>query len=193
MSRNTKVILAVISGLIVVGGCISLAAILFFQNSARSLSRTVVSDPTAVAAVSAEIATFAVPAGYEETGMNLLGLYRGVILSQSGADQNRHMILLFGVPNISEQEQAQFENLLKQRMDQASSDIQWEAPTTRPVQIRSQQVEMVTRKGTNQNGEAYQMESVVFQGVNGSVILLIAGPQQGWDQEIFDKFIHSIR
>ena len=60
--------------------------------------------------------------------------------------------------------------------------------------IRGQEVTLFNYEGTSDQGTAMkQVVSSVFEGKNGSVMLMIFGADAGWDQATVEAFLSSIR
>jgi hypothetical protein len=59
--------------------------------------------------------------------------------------------------------------------------------------IRGEQVEVVIYEGRSEGSDFVMRQLVTaFPGKDGTAMLMIMGPADGWDQDMIDEFIESI-
>lgn len=196
MSRNTKIILGVIVGLVLLCACVSVVSIYIFVNSAGEIIEQAVSfseDPAEIAQTAREIVDYDLPPGYtEQMGMNLMGFK---IVGFGPEGRTNQMIMLMEFPkftNLSQEEmEQQMQQSLQQQTGRRSMDLEVVGTTT--ATIRDQTVEFTIREGTDEQGNRMRQVSGVFEGKNGLVLLMAMGNAQTWDQQAIDDFIGSLR
>ena len=59
--------------------------------------------------------------------------------------------------------------------------------------LRGEEVEVTTYEGTDESGVVIRQLITSFPGKDGTAMLMIMGPAEGWDQAAIDDFIKSIR
>jgi hypothetical protein len=191
MSRTTKIILAIVGSLLVLGICACAAGIVIVNMVGNSLENAVVTDPGQVASISSGIAGYSLPSGFTEVGMNFLGLSQGIVAS--GGRDGKQVIILMQLPMVTGTDAAELEQSLQDRFlqDQAG-EMQWILRNVITAQIRGQEVELKMRDGSDSYGSTYRTLTGVFQGEGGPVILMCMGPRESWDQKAIDAFLGSI-
>ena len=81
MSRNNKIILAIVAVLLGLCMCVCIAGVLLAGSAGWLIQTAVVTDPAKVAPLAAGIADYDPPPGYQQAGVNFLGIYKGVVLT----------------------------------------------------------------------------------------------------------------
>jgi len=73
-------------------------------------------------------------------------------------------------------------------------DLDLELVDKQTATIRGQPVELFIYEGADREGTPVrQVVSQLFEGKSGLVMLLIMGPEAGWDQAEVEAFLQSIR
>ena len=185
MNRNAKIGIAAIVGIILLGIC---ACIGLFIYLGGRVMQSLVTDPTEIAQMRQEIAEYDVPEGYTENGMRLFG-FKALILSNSSASPES--FILMGFPTDTQLTQDEIDKALEQ-LSQQNQNTVWKQVDTLPVTIQGQSVKMIVSEGSV--GEFQQRRMQCFwQGKNSMLVLQITGNVDGWDQELVDAFLASIR
>lgn len=192
MSRNTKILLGVVAGILVLICVCSCAGIfLFMQSAGRFLERSAVTDPGQVAAVASNITGYELPPGYsEQFAMNLFGF--SVV---AFTDQTEQMfIMLMQFPEFAGLDQAEMERQLREAVQgqAGTGDIQMETVEQTTVIIRDQEVPLTISEGTDADGRTVRQISGLFRGRGGPTLLMIFGPIQNWDQAAVESFLASL-
>lgn len=195
MSRNTKIILAIIVILILLCLCGCGVVFFMFRSIGTMLEQSVVTDPASVASISETIADYEVPAGYQEAfGMNLFGFSIVALGTGEGEGQPDNLIMLMQIPSYMNMSEADLEQQLHQALEgQTNQDVQLSVIDEMITTIRDQEVVLTISEGADSDGQQIRQLMGLFQGKGGPTMLMIIGPTQGWDQATIDQFIQSIR
>lgn len=193
MSRNQKIVLAF--GVV---GLLCLVAGAFLVWSARKLGEqvrdSIRSDPTSIARVSAGIAAFEIPAGYEEKMAMSLFNYDFVMIMPNSPSSGSMIISLMQLKGSLALNPEQMEQQMRQSMQQQSGRSYGQMRTieTREETIRGEKVVVTISESNIQEGAAIRQWMTIFQGDGGPTMLMIQGSPQDWDEELIEEFIASI-
>lgn len=189
MTRNTKILLAVIGGLLLLCLCASIAVAVatgFF------ISRTATTESSAVSASSGAIADFDLPMGYApDYAVNVLGFRIVGFQSDSG---NGHIVLAEapeGFTMDAERLQSDLQGILRDR-GYRWFDEKMRMVDEQPVTIRGTQTTLQIAESDGGNGP-YRQATAAFPGENGPAWVMFATPVDEWDQGMVDAFLASIR
>ena len=193
MSRNTKIILAIVAGLSFIC-CIGAATVIYlFPRVASNIGEeSFVSTEEKAAEIGASIIDYELPPGFSEaTGMDFLGM-RMVLISSS--NRSGMMITLTQLPSSfgtnEEEFRRQAETLFEEQSGQRNTDLT--AVESQTVTINGAPAILTTYQGSNGGTEIRQV-SGFFEGNDGKVaMLMVSGPVGSWNQEAFDTFIKSL-
>ena len=89
-----------------------------------------------------------------------------------------------------EQMEQQIRQSFEQQAGQRGLDMQLVEVETRI--IRGEEVEVTTYEGTDRSGDVVRQLITSFPGKDGTAMLMVMGPAEGWDQQVIDDFITSI-
>src|SRR5687768_9416717 len=137
MSRNAKIALAVIGGLVAVC-CLGVIILTLVAPAALSsiFGDAISSSPEDAAATGQEIATYTLPAGYqEEAALNLLNT-KMVIISNEGNDMGLVLMQFPSSYGSEEQMREQIQQSWGQQTGQSGANM--ELIEERPITIRDQ-------------------------------------------------------
>lgn len=190
MSRNTKILLAVIGGLAVVCICIVVVAYIALQRLGSSIESSVVTDPQEASEVASAIAEFDIPAGYDIGAMHMFGIEWAILDNDQGGT-----IMLMQYPDNMNISQDQLEQQMQQVWQQTTNrnGLNMKVIDQQPVTIRGEQTTLTVSEGSDSQGNGFRQAIAVFPGREGQAILMMVIPSQDWDQEMIDQFIQSIR
>ena len=192
MSRNTKIILAVVGGLIGVC-CLGLLVVALVAPAALSsiIGDAISSSPEAAAATGQEIATYTLPAGYqEEAALNFLST-KMVIISNDSNDMGLVLMQFPSSYGSEEQMREQIQQSWGQQTGQSGANM--ELIEERPITIRDQSTTLAIFEGTDNNGNTVRQAFTSFTGNDGVVMFMAAGDTDSFDQAAVDQFLESIR
>lgn len=197
MSRNTKIALAVVGGLVAVC-CIG--AVLIFTVAPAVLGRVatnvfdqaVADSPEAAAEVGREMADYQLPAGYqEEMGMDIIGTRMVVITAQDNRDMSI-MLMQFPGGNLSAEEmRRQMEQVYGQQFD-GTRGFNMEVEEQRDVTIGDQTSTLTILQGEDSTGTPVRQAFTTFPGKTGTVMLMAFGQGNDWDEDAVEEFLNSI-
>jgi len=192
MSRNTKIVIGIIGGILGVCCLIAIVAALvlprMFQNFAEGID-----DPAEAAEVANSIVDYDLPSGYDEQGaMNFLGFRMAFITGPS--DQSMIMLAEFPATLARDEEQMQ-----QQMRDAFSSrtgsgqNVSLEFVSSEDVTINGADATLGTYEGTDSQGNNVRQIVGVFEAKSGSpAMLMIFGEQDNWDEGGISRFLDSL-
>jgi len=201
MSRNQKILIGVIGGLVLACLCLLLGGGLAFQVVAPLIGEElVIDDPGEVAALSATMLDYELPPGYRnEMGFEILANKMLLVAPEDLAEENAGpIIMIVQVPKDLEIDQdeirLQVQRSLQRGLRMGNFDLDLELVDKQTATIRGQPVELFIYEGADREGTPVrQVVSQLFEGKSGLVMLLIMGPEAGWDQAEVEAFLQSIR
>lgn len=194
MSRNTKIILAVFSGAVVL---IFLCAATFVVSLGglawNGMAQALEFGAADVSREAGAIAEFALPEGYTATysfragGFNLVGYDPG--------DQHSHLMLV-QAPEWVKLDAADFEGYIRRNFGDMLS---WgekgknEIVDHRTLRVDGQPVEFAIDEGVSSDGGSYRSMVGVWDSPRGAILIYVEEPVTRWNQAVIDAFIASIR
>ncbi len=201
MSRNTKTILGISGGTLLL--CMGLVVAFFvfaeWQNR-RMLANMHITDPAIIAQVANGMGNYDLPPNYNERFVSKLrttnALY--LIVDEDTPDSRSHPIitLIHFPPERYLSARAARENLrhagpeIETEWGRATLEVTDEVTTI----VRGQEVGLTYYKWFGAEGNEYRaIISDIFTGKTGFLQLKIEGPARGWNEEMIDSFIQSIR
>jgi len=198
MSKNTKIILGVLAGLLLVclcGAGVVLATGLYATKKVVDFaSENITSDPAEVEAVAGRIAAYELPQGFQpDYGMDIMG-YSLVGFKGDETRSNSH-ILLMQFPasaNLTVEEMEKQMRQATQSQPYAYGQQELKVVETRDVTIKGQPATATIAEGTG-SGEDYRQFSVAFEGNGGPALLVYAARMSEWDDAAIEDFLASIR
>jgi hypothetical protein len=201
MSRNTKIILGIVGGLILLCICAVVGGLVALRYGGEAIARNLTTDdPAAAAAAAGEMVDYTLPAGYQEqASVNIL--VGQMVMIHDGTnleDTSGRPVILFlqlSIPSGTvdpDQMRAQMQQSMRQSMQR--NDFELQLVDQQDTTIRGQDVTLFIYEGENGDGlRIRQVMSDMFEGKSGSLFLLMTGAVDAWDQAEIDAFISSIR
>lgn len=192
MTRNQKIILAVVAGILVMCLIACVVGFLAFQRMGQTVMESAAQDPQEAAARAEDIADFTPPPGFTaETGIEILGISMVFFNDPAKPDT---VIILMQMPITGELTDTTFDSM-REAMERQSGRRLRNVQTIedRAVTIRGEPARVVVQEGENSDGRPYRQMLAAFQGEDGLALLTIAGPTTEWDQAAFDQSVESIR
>lgn len=193
MSRTTKIVLAVVAGVVLVCACIAIGGVIVLNRLGRAAGTSIGSDPTAVGDVSSSIADFTLPSGFTpEVSFRLLGMSMVGYTRQS----DDHFILLMQLPAGANMEPAEMQRQLREAMGRQGVGrfgTDMKVVDEYPATVRGQNVTATVSEGKDDQGGTLRQLTAAFQGKGGVAIVMILGPADRWDQSGVDAFLASMR
>jgi len=200
MSKNSKIIIGVIGGILVVILCACIGVWIFLQTTGKVIQETVMVDnPAEASALARSMIDYDLPPAYkEEMAINFLFM-KMVMIAKDSAEANnpsQTVIMIAEMPFSDEVDEEQMRLQIQSQMKQTMQRQAWnvEFVGEKEITIRGQDVTLLFYEGVDETGEKVkQVVSSLFEGKNGQVMIWIAGSESGWDQSAIDYFVRSIR
>ncbi len=196
MNRNTKIILGIVGGLVLVcicGAAVALGGGLFAANKAIDFAaQNMTNDPQKIADLGDQIASFDAPEGFKgEFGMDLMGM---TMVGYTGADQQSHifMIQFPANTNLSVEEMERQLNQAMQSQQTGYGNQEMKVIENREVTVKGQKTTANIAEGSGNNGTFRQL-SVAFNGNGGPALLVYNVPAATWDDTAVDDLLASIQ
>lgn len=191
MNSTAKWIIAIVAVLASVCLCAAVGAFIFLRSTNSIIQNTIQSDPQEVANVSASIAEYTLPDGFEAGYATEMAGFS--MVSHTGSDGHSH-IYFFQLPAGVHMDPAEIERQFQQSARNQNPD--WSAATQVveeiPATINGEEVTLVVSEGVNSDGGAYRTVSSMFQGRGGQTMVVFERPVDSWDQAEVDDFLASI-
>jgi hypothetical protein len=191
MSRNTKIVVGIIGGIVAVCCLLGIIAALvlprMFEGFAEGFD-----DPAAGAEVAQSIVGYDLPAGYQEQGtMNLLVMQMALI---TGPDEDTVIMLAefsdFFTGNEEDMQQQMQDAFANQT---GSQNANLELVSSEETTINDAAATLATYEGTDAQGNEVRQVIGVFESKDGSpAMLMIFGDLNNWDDSGINQFIDSL-
>ncbi len=192
MSRQTKIIIGVAAGFLVLCLAICVVGVIFTNIVGKNVASDIKPDPEKAANTASEIADFTPPAGFQPmSGFTILGYT--VVIFDKGSDSS-DLLMLMQIPGLTEIDDATIEQMQQALERQRGGRLNnMRTIETRDMTIRGKPARVIVQEGTrNENTEAVRQMMVAFQGKGGVAMLVVATPASQWDQASFDRMVESI-
>jgi hypothetical protein len=192
--KNNKWVWIGLGGALVFCLCTVTLAGLLFTNIKKQFEQGMKTDPQSAAEAAHKIVDYELPPGYqEETAMDFL-IYSIVIIDDTSTSSTSKKPMIMLAQFEAGVTQEQMEQQLQQSIEQQSGQrgYKMNVVETRTMTIRGEETEVVVYEGTNDKGVMLRQLGTSFPGKNGTVMLMITGSPQYWDQEEIDAFLESI-
>ncbi len=145
-------------------------------------------DGDRVNSIAHRIADFELPAGYQtDYTVEMLGY---TIAAYKSSDRNGHLAFLQAPPGVIPDEQ-----VIEGYQTNESMTTAWRDATlilTDERTVRDHPASLTISDRTNGEGQRYRSLNLVFQGREGTVLLVINQPVAQWDEAGVEAFIASI-
>lgn len=191
MSRNTKIVVGVIVGLLAfccIAAVIAVAATSYFGSQMVED----IANPESAAEVAGGIVDYQLPSGFHEQGsMSVLGMKTAFFVS----DNSDAMIMLMEFPSSLATDQEEMQRQMEQAFAQQSGQqgLEMYQVSTEEIIINGQTVILSVQEGTDSNNTQVRQNIAAFEGKSGNTaMLMIVGPMESWDEEGIDSFIDSL-
>jgi hypothetical protein len=186
MSESRKLLIGfAIVGMLCCG--VSLVTMLVFREMGNRAERMFSGEPTTVAEIRERMVDFETPAGYEATTMSMF-IYDMVILEPDRS--NGSMIMLMQYNSLISGSPAQMEEQLRQSAQQQGNQA---GTPMHYVETLEKEIRGETVQITVSEGSGMRQWLAVFEGKKGITLLMVQGPVEGWDDQLLDDFIASIK
>jgi len=195
MSRNTKIVLGVIGGILVACCLLVAVAVIFLPNLAENfLEQSFTEDPAQAEEVAQSIVDYELPAGFDEEGaMSFFGIQTVFISSENNAES---MIMLMefpeGMAGNEEQMREQMEEAFASQIGAGNYDVEF--VESREATINDEPATLGVYEGSDDQGNEVRQIIGVFESKSGNTaMMMIFGTLRNWDNNDFDDFIDSLQ
>lgn len=194
MSRNMKIVLGIIGGVIVCCGVAVIAGVLFLPRLIEDFAdESLIEDPEEVARLGQTILEYDLPPAYsEEMAMSVMGI--NMIFAASEGDQNG-MIMVTAFPEYMAGEREQMQQQMEDtfRRQSGRQDIHLVYKGSEDITINGKEASLSIYAGTDDAGNDFRQVSAIFETKEGTPgMLMIIAPLDSWDDQGFDDFFKSI-
>jgi hypothetical protein len=186
MSESRKLLIGfAIVGLLCCG--VAAVTLLVFREVGNRAENMIKGDPTSMAEIRERVVDFDTPPGYETKAMNMF-IYDMVILEPGSSDGS--MILLMQYSGLMSGDPEQMEEQLRQSAQQQGSQT---GAAMQYVETLEREILGETVEITVSEGSGMRQWMAVFEGKKGPTILMVQGSIEGWDDQLLDDFVASIK
>jgi len=190
VTRNTKILLVVLAGLLLLCVCGSIGVVAL---SGWLISRTATTQPASIGDIGSEIADFQLPADFvPDYAVNIAGIKLVAYRPRSGSGH----IMLAQVPEGISVDAAKLEEEI--RSTARSRGYTWfdekmQVVGEEQITIRGQETTLITAEGMSHSSGAFRQVTASFHGKAGPAWVMVIRPISEWDQAQVDAFLASIR
>lgn len=192
MSKQTKIIIGVVAGVLVLCIAICLISGLWVNALGKNITGQAAPNPEKAAQSASEIADFTPMNGFQPvSSLSILG-YNMVIYS--GGDQSPDVMILMQMPGnmeINDSTIQQMQKSMEQQSGRQMNNIK--TIESRDLTIREKPARMIIQEGENENGATVRQMMLAFQGKGGIAMLMYASDASAWDQAAVDQMVESVR
>lgn len=174
--------------------CAVVVAAFLFLQMGRQVREGVKTDPEGASQAAHAIADYDLPPGYQEQmAMNFL-VYSFVMIGPESPGTTAGPLIMLAQFDPMGTSQEQMEQQIRQSFEQQAGrrGLKMQVVKVEKMTIRGEEVEVTTFEGTDQSGAVIRQLITSFPGKDGTAMLMIMGPAEGWDQDVIDEFIRSI-
>lgn len=191
-SKTTRIILIVLGVLVLCCCCVVGGGYLLTRYGFEYFADTmIVQDPAQIDQVSDELADYYLPNGYEEEFvMNILGVQAVFITSTNDRSMITMMQFNSNLYGDSEATRQQFQDSFLAQFQ--NDEIQFSPVDQRQVEIRGDETTLYEYEGFDKQGNDFRQWMTMFEGKNGTVMLMIVGSKSTWNDAEMEAFIQSI-
>lgn len=194
MSRNTKIILAVFAGIVVlIFLCAGTFVVSLGGLAWNGMAQALEYDAADVSREAGTIAEFALPEGYTPSYSFRAGGF--TLVGYDPGDKHSHLMLV-QAPEWVKFNAADFENYLRRNFGDM---LGWGEKGNnaivdrRTLRVDGRAVEFAIGEGVSSDGSNYRSMAGVWDSPRGAILIYVEEPVTRWNQAVIDAFIASIR
>ena len=194
MSRNTKIALGIIGGIVVLCTCISVLGFFALRQFGQNFGENAIAEnPEDAKALAESMIDYDLPPGYAEEGGFNMFFAKMVFIEDATAYGPTIMLtqyLTAAYANDPQMQQQLQEQMVKSF---GTGDTDFTLVGEKVVTIRDQEVTFLIYEGESYGTQMRQMFSIPFEGKSGTIMVMIMGTVEGWNEEEIDAFLESLR
>lgn len=190
MTKQTKIIIGIVAGILVLCLITCVAAFLFLRIAGSRVSESVAQDPVAVETTVNEIVDFDLPAGFQpQSSLDLLGMKMAMYQN----DANNNFMVVMQLPIAAGQDTIeQMQQAFERNTGRNFSNMK--VIEQRDLTVRGQPAKMIISEGLEgESNTPIRQMLVAFEGSGGTAMITVFGPSDSWDQDTYDRMVESIR
>jgi len=194
MSRNMKIVLGIIGGIVICCTFSVIAAVVLLPRLASTIAEeSFIEDAEQAAEVGKGIVDYNLPNGYaEEGGMSILGID---MVFAASADANEGVIMLMSFPESLAGNEAEMQSQMEQtfRRQSGRQNIHLIYKGEEEVTINGEAATLSVYEGTDERGVDVRQITGIFQTKSEAPgMLMILAPLDSWEDAGFDDFLASM-
>ena len=190
MTKQTKIILGIVAGILVLCAITCVAGVLIFRSFGARVAQSIDADPVDVETTAQEIVDLDLPAGFQpQSSMDMFGVKMAMYTNPS----NDNFMIITQLPMAAD------ENLVEQMRENFARNTGYnfsnmETVEQRDLTVRGEPATLVVQEGVNNDtGERIRQLLLAFEGESGTAMIAVFGPTDTWDEEQYESMIESIR
>ena len=191
MSKNTKIIIGVIAGVLVL--CIiacGVTALTLGWFGQRVVTNAVVEGED-TGSTQAEIAEISMPERFTAGGgVSLLGI-KMVVYESTNPNEVAVLMQMPVQSEINDETVRQLQEGMGRSSNRNFTNMK--TIETRDVVVRGEPGQVIIQEGTDDQGNKYRLMLTAFQGQSGIAMLMIGAPTADYNQAEYDAVVESIR
>jgi len=191
MSKNTKIIIGVIAGILVLCGIACVVGVVAFGWLGTKVASNVSVDSENAGEKQADIATIDMPARFTPATSFNLASFTMVLYESSNTDEFAALIQMPNKGEIDDTIIQQLQEGMQRSSNRSYANV--EVIETRDMTIRGYPAKVIIQEGTDDNGDTGRMMLTAFQGKGGVAMLMIGAPLNSYNQADYDAIVESIR
>jgi hypothetical protein len=192
MTRNAKIVLGVIGGLVACCCILALAFTVLLPRFGAQFAESVVSTDENVGEVARSIVDYNQPAGLqEEMAMNFFGVKTAVFRGSN----EQSLIMLMQFPSALAGNEAEMRRQMEDSFGQqfGTDDYRFEVVSREEVTINGQPASLTTSESVESDVTVRQVIGV-FQSKDGAPAMVMAmAPVDRWQSDGIDRFLESMQ
>lgn len=196
MGKTTKTLLIIVCILVVlcICGCV-MGVVLMGAGGGAFMKYAVVDDPVEAQAVSQSMIDYQLPAGYQESMVMNMVIFKAAIALNVSDTISSPMIMIAEMPSLAAMDADTFRTQLQSGMNSAQGGENYSLTLVDQysTMINGEEVPIFIYEGVSNEGLAIrQLISGMFPGKEGQIMIMVMGASAGWNQSEIDAFIESI-
>ncbi|MBN2003512.1 MAG: hypothetical protein JXA21_09165 [Anaerolineae bacterium] len=204
MSKNTKIILGIVLGIVVICGLAAIAGVIGIGLIGKRVAdgSMFTDDPEEAASAAAEMLSYDLPDGYREQAVMNLIVGKMLVIAQSDlstTDRTTPIIMIMQLSALisgDSMSQEDFQRQMEESMTTTSGGekMELELVEEKEMTIAGQETQVLIYEGTNSEGAAVrEVVTSMFKANGKQTIVMIIGPISTWPEEEMDAFLLSIK
>jgi hypothetical protein len=191
MSKNTKIIIGVIAGLLVLCLIACGVGVLGLGLFGSRVASNVIQEGEDTGATQAEIAEVSMPARFTpDGGFSMLGI-KMIMYKSTSAHEAAMLIQMPVQEEINDSTVRQLIEGMQRSSNRSFTNL--ETIEERDATIRGKPAKIIIQEGTDNDGDTMRMMMTAFQGKSGIAMLMIFAPPSTYNQADYDTIVKSIR